>query len=395
SSTDADYYQWDFGDNNTSGGFAPSHVFGAAGTYTVRLIAENLNSCRDTAYTQVVGFPLPTAGFTFAPTSSCTSPVAVQFTDAAQEAISYAWTFSNGETSPLNGPLVTFPSDGTWYATQTVTNSYGCSDAHTDSMIVHPTPLAAFTVAPRPGCAGYPILFDNQSVNSSTFEWLFGDGGSSTDSVATHSYEEGLYDVTLIATGAGGCTDTLAVANAALINPTPLAAFDYDTLQSISYALQFTNLSEGSVRWHWDFGDGSSSNQFDPLHLFPAGPNTWYPLCLIATNTFGCPDTVCREVRAPADPNIYAPNAFTPDLDGLNETWTPVLNGFDGWRYHLYILDRWGEVLWDTQERTKSWDGNSRGQVCKTEVYVWKVELNTEGNERVYYGHVTLVRGTE
>jgi len=394
-STDADFYDWDFGDGNTSGAVAPNHTYSIAGNFYVRLIAENLNSCRDTAYTEVVSFPLPTADFTLSPTESCTSPVQVQFTDASVGAVSYDWSFSTGESSVLNDPLITFPGPGTWHATQTVTNSYGCLDTHSDSMIVHPTPHAAFTAESQPGCAGYPIAFDNQSVNSDSFEWAFGDGGTSTDSLPWHVFDEGVYDVTLIATGAGGCTDTLERVDAVTINPTPLADFSYDTLRTVSYALQFDNLSQGAVSWHWDFGDGTSSNEYEPLHLFPAGPNDYYPLCLIAINSFGCPDTICRPVRAPADPDIYAPNAFTPDLDGLNEAWMPILNGFDGWRYHLYILDRWGEVIWDTTDRYRSWDGNSRGQICKTDVYVWKVVLNIEGDERVYYGHVTLVRGSE
>lgn len=394
-STNAGYYEWDFGDGNTGGELAPEHVYADAGTYDVRLIAENVNGCRDTAYTEVVGFPLPVADFTFSPTESCTSPVDIQFTDASSGAITHAWSFSNGVQSPLNDPVVTFQSAGTWYATETVTNSYGCSDSHSDSLIVHPTPVAAFTAEPQPGCAGYPIVFNNESLNSTWWHWSFGDGGTSTDSLPWHVYDAGVYDLTLVVQGAGGCRDTLESPGAIVVNPTPVADFAYDTLRSVSYALQFHNLSEGANAWVWDFGDHSTSNEYEPLHLFPAGPNDWYPLCLIAINSYGCPDTLCRTVRAPADPNIYAPNAFTPDLDGLNETWIPILNGFDGWRYHLYILDRWGEVIWDTADRYKAWDGNARGKVCKTEVYVWKVVLNIEGDERVYYGHVTLVRGSE
>lgn len=394
-STSADFHQWDFGDGNTLSASSPLHTYTTAGTWTVRLVAENLNGCKDTAYAEVVSFPLPTSAFTFTPEASCTSPVDVQFTNASSGAIDHSWDCGDGQTSLLNDPLITYAGPGTYAITLTVTNQYGCADERTQDLIVYPTPEALFTPEPQPGCAGYPITFANTSVNSGSYEWHFGDGGTSTEEQPWHSYEVGDYDVTLIATGEGGCTDTLLVTDAVHIDPSPVAAFSYVPMESVGYALQFYNSSVDAITWQWDFGDGSTSNEFEPLHLFPAGPDDDYPLCLVVTNAFSCPDTVCEAVNAPSDPNIYAPNAFTPDQDGLNETWTPVLNGFDRWRYHLYILDRWGEVIWDTTDRYRPWDGTSRGQACKTEVYVWKVEMNIEGDERVYYGHVTLVRGTE
>jgi gliding motility-associated-like protein len=171
-----------------------------------------------------------------------------------------------------------------------------------------------------------------------------------------------------------------------------VAAFTYDTLQSVSHALQFTNASSGASSYWWDFGDGEQSNVPSPLHLFPADGGE-VDVCLIAINDLGCPDTTCIELLIPGDPMIFAANAFTPDGDGLNEDYRPVLNGFVDWRYQLLIFDRWGEVIWETRDRNKAWDGNMNGKPCKTEVYVWKVILDRYGDEREYVGHVTLIRG--
>lgn len=394
-SVSADFYQWDFGDGNTISGAEPLHTYTTAGSYTIRLVAENLNGCRDTAYADVVAFPLPTSAFTFTPGQSCTSPVDVQFVNGSSGEIDHVWDFGNGQTSLLNDPLITYAGPGTYPITLTVTNQYGCADVSTHDFTVHPTPVAAFTPEPQPGCAGYPITFTNGSLNSNSYEWLFSDGGTSTEGTPLHIFEAGDYDVTLIATGAGGCTDTLSVTDAVHIDPSPTAAFSYVPMESVSYALQFHNSSEDAISWRWDFGDGSTSAEFEPLHLFPAGPNDFYPLCLVAINSFGCPDTTCEAVHAASDPDIYAPNAFTPDQDGLNESFVPVLNGFDDWRYRFLIFDRWGEVIHDSRDRYTPWDGNSRGIPCKTDVYVWKVILNKNGDEREYIGHVTLVRGDE
>lgn len=394
-SSGADFMQWDFGDGNTSAETAPMHSYDSAATYMVRLIAENLNGCSDTAMATVTAFPLPVSAFTQVATESCTTPANVQFNDASTGAVGHSWDFGNGTTSALNSPTAVFTEPGTFTIVLTVSNQYGCTDTSSSQFTLHPTPVAAFAAAPQPACAGYPVQFTNLSVNASQFRWEFGDGqGSLADSVS-HIYPEGDYDVTLIATGAGGCTDTLSLTDAIHVNPSPTAAFTYEPMLSTSYALQFHNQSSGAVSWIWDFGDGGQSTEFAPLHLFPAGPGDLYPFCLVAINAFGCPDTLCQPVVATSDPNIYAPNAFTPDGDDVNENFLPVLNGFDNWRYHFYVFDRWGEVIHESRDRYAPWDGTCKGKPVKSDVYVWKVVLNRNGDERVYYGHVTVVRGSE
>lgn len=395
SSTDADFYLWDFGDGNTIGASDPAHSFVAAGTYQVRLVAENLNGCTDTLVSNVVAFPLPVSAFTMAADQSCISPATVQLSNASSGAVSYSWDFGNGTSSLLNDPVATFDGPGTYTITLTATNQYGCTHSSTDQYTVHPTPVAQFMPEPQPACAGYPVTFVNTALNASSFQWHFGDGESSTEASPWHIYPAGDYDVTLIATGAGGCADTLHVPAAVHVDPTPTAAFSYVPMQSTTYALQFHNESTDAVSWIWDFGDGEYSTEYQPLHLFPAGPSDLYPLCLVAINSFGCPDTLCQPVVATSDPDIYAPNAFTPDQDGLNEDFLPILNGFDDWRYRFYVFNRWGEVIHDSRDRHTPWDGRYHGKPVKSDVYVWKVVLNRSGDERVYYGHVTVVRGTE
>lgn len=394
-STNSNFQQWDLGDGNTAGAPNPLHTYTAAGTYTVRLVAEHLSGCTDTAQVTVTAFPLPHSAFTMAEAQSCTSPVPLQLTSQATGAVGHAWDFGNGTTSALNNPVAVFDAPGTYTITLTVANQYGCTDAATAQFTVHPTPVAVFAAQPRPACAGYPVQFQNMSLNADAFQWWFGDGETSTADAPAHTYAQGTYEVRLIATGAGGCTDTTVVPAAVLVNPTPVAAFTYEPMQSTSYALQFHNQSMGAVSWQWDFGDGAHSTEFAPLHLFPAGPGDLYPFCLIAVNTFGCPDTLCEPVAAASDPDIYAPNAFTPNQDGLNETFLPVLNGFENWHYALYIFDRWGEVIFQTGDRHAPWDGTCKGKPVKTDVYVWKVVLKRDGDERVFYGHVTVVRGSD
>jgi gliding motility-associated-like protein len=292
----------------------------------------------------------------------------------------------------LNQPAVIFEEPGTYTIQLTATNQFGCVDVSEQEFIVHPTPEAVFTVEPQPACAGYPVFFNNGSVNANGYQWSFGDGATSTADAPLHTYEgPGLYDVLLVATGAGGCTDTLLVPGAVLVNPTPIADYTTDTLASVRNALQFNNLSQGAVAYTWDFGDGEVSEAVHPTHLFP-GDGGGYTVCLVAVNEFACPDTICKFIGVNADPGIYVPNTFTPNADGLNDVFLPVLNGYVGWNYRLLIFDRWGEVIHETRDRNEGWNGRARGRDAQIDVYVWKVIVERDGDARDHIGHVSLVR---
>ena len=390
-SSGAGFYQWDFGDGNTSGLAEPFHTYTAAGAYTVTLIAENVNGCSDTISMNVVAHPLPTALFSLSAVQSCVSPVTVQTLNASQGAIGYTWDLGNGQGSMLNQPAITFDAPGNYTVRLTATNQFGCMDAHEEQFIVHPTPVASFDAQPQPACEGRPIEFLNTSQNAASFRWRFGDGTQSLADAPLHSYAQpGQYTITLIATGAGGCVDTLVAVNAITVNPSPTADFTSDTLVSVRNAIQFSNLSQGAVSYSWDFGDGEGSSDVHPLHLFPADGGG-FTVCMIAVNSFSCPDTICKFQLVNSDPLVFVPNAFTPNGDDRNEVFRPIVNGYTGWRYKLIIFDRWGLEVWSTDKREEGWSGRVGGKPPVIDVYVWKVVLERDGDARDFIGHVTLL----
>ena len=393
SSQGAQFHQWSFGDGNTSGLAEPTHTYTQAGTYTVTLVAENVNGCTDTLSLPVVAHPIPSSVFTLSQSESCYSPVTIGTTNLSQGAIGYAWDLGNGATSTLNQPTITLDQPGTYTVQLVSTNQYGCTDLATAQFVVHPTPVAGFTVEPVPGCVGYPITFANTAQGAEEVIWSFGDGSGSTEDSPLHSYAlPGNYTITQIANAGTGCSDTLVVTAGAVIRPSPVAGFSTDTLVSIRNAIRFSNLSTGAVSYVWDFDDGEGiSNEVDPVHVFPADGGS-YSVCLVALNQFGCPDTLCSFVGVGADPLVFAPNAFTPNADGRNDSFYPVLNGFVGWNYKLLIFDRWGEVIYETKERLEGWDGRSNGREAQIDVYVWKVIVERDGDARDFVGHVSLIR---
>jgi gliding motility-associated-like protein len=195
----------------------------------------------------------------------------------------------------------------------------------------------------------------------------------------------------LIATGSGGCADTLVITDAVTIHPSPVAAFTSEILTSVVNAVRFSNTSQGATSQAWDFGDGQTSELLNPTHLFP-GDGGGYTICLSVANEFGCPDTTCQFMGVNGDPIVFVPNTFTPNDDGLNDVFLPVLNGFNGWNYRLLIFDRWGEIIHETRDRGTGWDGRTGGRNAQVDVYVWQMVVERDGDARDFVGHVSLLR---
>ena len=175
----------------------------------------------------------------------------------------------------------------------------------------------------------------------------------------------------------------------------PLANYTYSPekpVESVDDVI-FTNTSKGEYQksWTWFFMENNpiKSNREQITYLFKdAGI---YPVVMIVKNGWGCSDTVVKAIKVEADFNIYVPNAFTPNGDGMNEVFMPVLRGVKF--YHLSIFDRWGAELFESVEINNGWDGTFNTVNCKQDVYVWKIKVSANnGQEKEMTGHVSLTR---
>ena len=105
---------------------------------------------------------------------------------------------------------------------------------------------------------------------------------------------------------------------------------------------------------------------------------------------------VCKTIIIDPEFIIYAPNAFTPDGDGINDTWMPVLQGADPEAFEVYIFNRWGELLWSSETLGVAWDGvdSAISSVVKSDVYVWRIKAKDImlGEKHDYKGHVTVIK---
>jgi gliding motility-associated-like protein len=332
-------YSWSFAGATpaTSALYSPPPItFTTSGTNMAYVVVD-VSGCieRDTVYITIS--PLPTPAFTTTPSTGC-SPVstAITNTSGVTAGDTYLWSFSNGTTSALfNPPAQTYTAtgiDSSYVIRLIISAANGCQDSAMQTITVHANPVALFTPDNDTVCANTSVQFSNASTGATSYQWAFGDAGTSTAINPTHVYTApGIYTVQVIASTAFGCTDT-AVATM-VIDTVPAAEYTVTT-ECLGFATQFTNASIGSiVNWNWNFGDGSpSGTATSPVHSYPA--NGTYNASLTVTNVFGCINSITHPVIV--NPVPVAAFANTTACLGQTTAFTDQTSGAPiGWIWNF------------------------------------------------------------
>ena len=190
--------------------------------------------------------------------------------------------------------------------------------------------------------------------------------------------------------GPNGCIGDTFDINVYVERVLPLAAFEPD-LQEGFYPLPvtFTDESQGATRYSWDFGDGETSQDFNPVHTYNAPGE--YEVKLILINEIGCPDSIVYQFIKVNDFNLYTPNIYTPNGDNQNDLFAIRMNSIE--RFEIRIFDRWGRQVFSSVDQNFFWDGTKNGTPAPEGVYVYQLEAFTFNGERIEReGTVTLVR---
>ena len=284
SSNNAATFSWTFpgGTPATSTEENPVVTYNAAGTYSITLTVSNPagdNTFTLTDYITVK--PMPSAGFNFAANGST-----VDFTNTSSNASSYSWAFGDGESSTEPDAQHTYLADGIYIVTLTATNDCGSVTVTKTVVIATMGPIAAFTATNTTGCAPLTVVFENlSSANAESFEWSFpgGEPSTSTEANPVVVYSTpGVYDVTLTAiNGQGGNTATQT--SLVVVNDVPSTSFSHTT--GDNGTATFTNTSTGATSYNWEFGDGESSNEESPVHVYQQSGE--YMVTLTAENECG------------------------------------------------------------------------------------------------------------
>ncbi|MEP7257981.1 MAG: PKD domain-containing protein, partial [Flavitalea sp.] len=404
-------YEWDFGDGSDTitTSFDITHTFVNVATYRVRLIAVDSTTCniRDTAYINIIvrndkanlDFDiqklLPCESLSYAFTNlSTVAPTAKPYTNT-----SFIWDFGDGVRTPPAGPGAlnhSFLAAGTYNVTLVLNDTNYCNspDSLTKQLRVAPLVKAQFET-PLSGCVPYDAVFVNTSLAGQTFTWDFGDGSPVSNEVnPAHNYPvAATYIVTLTAVDSGTCNIKDVTTKSITVSNRPTAEFSHAPIvPEVNKPTIFTNLSTGGVRYKWLFGDGDSTlktTNDTTLHQYNASGT--YNACLITYNQFGCTDTACHDVVADILPLLDVPNAFTPGKFGRNATVR--VEGFGITRMIFRIYNRWGQKVFETNNRKLGWDGTYNGVLQPMDVYAYTLDVEfSDGTKGKKTGDITLIR---
>jgi gliding motility-associated-like protein len=398
-SQNATEYLWFFNDpanpNATSTQISPTYTYSGPGVYNIVLIAEPGVICADTFETTVtlVNNTIE-ADFDYQFTA-CSDSLTVQVTDSSVDSATFftgwEWVMSYGQTQEVSNaqnPVFQVFSPGEATLTLTLTNANHCeasiSKSFTSNLIRDALPDTINT------CKG-AFLNPDGFVEFATYDWQPPDGLDNPNSPNPFALplENTTYSVS-ITDEDGFCQIerqvVLLLQSDAMVEVTPLS----DTIaRGGSVPLTATELAGFQYRWE-PSGSLSNNQIFNPV----ASPNETTEYTLTLTDPEGCLliRTLTIVVLPPCeDPYIFIPTGFTPNGDGVNETFKVIGNTLD--EVYLVVYNRWGEKVFETDRLDEGWDGTFKGQDLPPDAYGYNAIVKCAGGTVFSKkGNVSLLR---
>ncbi len=408
-STGATSYFWNLGNGDTSTSFNEQGTFynpyPVDTTFVVSLTATNLYGCEVTTDLWVIVQPFPTAAFTVTPLVQTwpNNSVTLQENSIGTN-LGYHWTLEDGSEYYVSNPgNHAFPSWGI-YNIELIVNEGLCTDTTAQSItIIPPAPVALFE-GNGEGCVPLTVTLSNLSQYADSYEWFFSDGGYTTSDNPVYTfYNPGVFGATLVVHGFDGTNDTLELSNLFSVHANAVASFTVNPNQVVipDQPILCQNLSDNATIFEWSFGDGEVSNETSPKYFYES--EGVFTIQLIANNEFNCPDTLVLTdvVYAYGAGNLEFPNAFTPNTGGpsdgyydefgyTNDIFCPRHEGVV--LYEFQIFNKWGELIFETNDIHRGWDGYYLGVLSKEDVYAWKASVTfSNGTSKIMTGDLTLL----
>ena len=358
---------WDLGNGQFSTQQNPLVTYNAPGTFIIRHVVTNSRGCISDTLTQTINVAAkPMAEFGYS--SPQCSNTAIQFSDSSfitpGTVNQWNWIQSGTVFSTQQNPLQLFSAGPQTVGLVAVSNS-GCNSD---------TVFKTFTVTPKPdiamafnnSCRGIPVNFaavDNSGSGIANWNWNFGDGGIGTGNNTQHIYNTAAtFPVSLYALSNNGCSSDTLKRNIIIYSTSVFAGNDVIAAVGQPVQLQAT----GAASYSWS----------PPVGL--NDPNIGNPVAILnSTQTYtvrgytaaGCESFDDVTVKIYKGPDIYLPNAFTPNGDGLNDIFRGIPVGIKQFHF-LKIFNRYGEQVFQTTDYNNGWDGFWKGQKQSPGVYV-------------------------
>ncbi|HEY4797482.1 MAG TPA: PKD domain-containing protein, partial [Bacteroidia bacterium] len=372
---------------NPSGGTGPTATGLIAGTYVITV--KDANGCVQTATTVVAslaGIVVSLQSQTNILCNGGTDGTAAVNVTGGSAPYTYHWFSSGGTTATATGL-----SAGTY--TCSIADANGCLQIQPVT-ITQPPPITFSVTSTSVACGlsnGTATVNATGGTSPYTYLWL-------TNPVQTNVQATNLTvgNYSVLVSDANGCTVPIKTVTVPQSGPSPHADFYFnpDVISWMDPTVIFSNSSSGSSTWNWNFGDGNSSTLQNPFHNY--SDTGTYCIKLVVSDSVGtCKDSVTKCIVYECGFTFYIPNAFTPDANGVNDFFSA--KGTCIQDFKLYVFDRWGNKIFETNNINTGWDGKvqggSSGKIAQEDVYVWKVIVTERnGKKHDYVGHVSLIK---
>lgn len=372
-------YTWsNSGGLNTTSGSVVSASPSVTTTYTVIGTSGVSGACSGSTTFTINVTPTPSLTVNASTTTICNGSSTNLFVSSAD---SYSWSPPTGLNSTTSGTVIANPNVSTTYSV-IGTSSINPNCIATKTIHINVLPQTTGTINPNAEiCIGKTTLLGAYGGN--TFKWIPTSSLSHTNIGNPIASPSVTTTYTVFISNNGLCPDSQEVI--VTVNPLPLVNAGNDTL--ITFGDSLLLLGNGQGVLEWISGDYLNCNHCSSAYVYPEN-TTCYELQ--ATSNKGCKnlDVICVTVNK--DYEIYIPNSFTPNNDGLNDVF--YVSGFGIKTVELQVFDRWGAMIFSSSETVNGWDGKIKGQRVKNDVYVYKASITTITEKVVNrVGHVTLI----
>jgi gliding motility-associated-like protein len=314
------------------------------------------------------------------------------------EGASYLWTGPNGFNSPNANTLVqSAPLAAGGEYSLTIIDNLGCAAFGRVMVEVNPIPKLGIDMKnAKNGCA--PVCDVSYAFSSShplaSYSWDLGNGQTTTSNIpANLCYQVAKnYIIRISGTDAKGCSNTYTTVLEVYPNPT----VDFGTSSGgptwVNGTMQFNDLTKNATvkSWEWSFGNGGeNSTQQNPSYTYQDSGR--YEVTLNVISDKGCKGSFKKLIVVEDEVGFYVPNAFTPNGDGNNDLFMPVATNIN--KYEMLIFNRGGQLIYQTSDSRKGWDGTVKGKLADDNVFVYKITyLDKTGKAKTLTGNLTLIR---
>ncbi len=374
-----------------------NHVYVLSGIYNVTLSVISDKGCKGSVVKPIQVFDAPKVDFKSEQFCFGTPTYFTNYSILSSGSIvNSQWEFGdNIGVNSFNHPNYIFNNPGTYPVSLSVTSDFGCVSKLIKDITIFSLPRANFSTSAN-SCLGDLISFTDESINESgilDWEWNIGDGTILKTQNPTHQYEyPNEFDVTLSVVSLDGCKHDTTIINAVEIFDNPSADFNASTYNTseLSSEINFYNNSLGANSYFWNFDNFVTSSEINPtVDFFDVRS---YDVSLKIISVDGCEDEIIKKININPEFTLYAPRAFTPNSDGINDVFLAEGNGIDS--FEMQVFDRWGGIVFESSDIKYGWNGlDARNNLVSIGTYMYHISVyDYNGKLWVYNGELNLMR---